>query len=1285
MFGRDEFIGIVENRFDPLDAGRCQVRIVGLHTQDKTILPTEDLPWAHVMMPANSASVSGIGTAPVGVVEGTVVIVKFIDYDQQMPIIYGTLGGESISQVTGSDISSFYVIGNAAKKPSDIQFKTNSVSSGSKTITFSDGGDLTQSIKPDYQISGEGIPYGTTVTTVTSSSITLSNPVSSNINGAVPVFAAPATNSVEVKESTLKSNYVDTDNGSKTPTMTPDENAVNKQIPNVPPKGSTSNVTKATASINALLAAADKVGLTTKEQKCALLALCGGETRWIPTNENYNYSPSRLQEIFKFCTPSIIDKYSRASRKGMSRYEFFSFFYGPTTRGRKFNGNLTDDDGGKFFGRGLIQLTGRGNYEYIQRKADKLGIDMDILNNPDSANQIDVAAYVAAIYVKYRTSSKVSPSAHPGYFYAAKRGVGNNSDDIAAIKLKYYEYFYGASASGYVEKSAAEPYYEPASAFDGRPAPDSSSSAVSSQKNGFRDPNSKYPLKGYENEPTTNRLARGVAEGTAYSVKLATRHTNIPLPNGQGTWNQVKPVYGAVYPHNQVTETESGHIIEYDNTPNYERISHFHRSGTYSEIGPNGSQTNYIVGDNYTIIDNNGYVHVSGAINITVDGNTNIYARSDANIEVDGNTTLNIGKDLNANILGDFNLSVGGNWNTSVFGDVTLGCEDYTQSTLGSNNLKAMSIAVEAQTGYNLTSDNILNITSKGGMNLHDSKEVNIESAGKLSLLSSGMTAMGYSTLRLSDGGQGYANNAATASLPYRPSQGKNSIFADSSDAGTELSDLSVWGDAENTFVPIKAPTLNNPLYVVKSQLAAPSANYEPNYETESDWNTPSAKREVSIMQTTQGSVNAMQQLGVDPTAISDTGLPLTISTSGLEDFLDSTTSTITNTLSVIGNSEVSGFLNKITSSISSVMSSIGAKLSDIAAAVKLGITNGFNTVGEYVETIVDSIETSVTSLVSKLQTGSNTSYASKLLKVIEVSVKNAGDNIGLTFSIIKSIIENAIESVTMSITSIVSKVKDIYDKIVNTDYAELINNQIESITNSIKGEYTTIIKNIQSIYSALKEEFESDIGTVKKFYATITGNGIEVDDTIIKNTKTFTKDFRISKNFTLGMIINGLGSKNVLKDQSVNGITLTKQDIVKNLANLVNNCLEPLITNNILPDGMNGYNKKWKILSSYRSQTSLSDSVSPHCSGLALDIALIGGDFIEKSENTFELIQNICTQVKYKELNLIYQYQDSVWIHLSYDINSRNTIGTGTMVNNKKLSDGFVLVTNIPPYESKQ
>ena len=87
------FQGVVEDRNDPLQLGRVKVRCVGYHTENKQDLPTEDLPWAHPIQPITSAGVSGIGTTPLGPVEGTWVVGFFRDGDSaQNPVVFGTLG-----------------------------------------------------------------------------------------------------------------------------------------------------------------------------------------------------------------------------------------------------------------------------------------------------------------------------------------------------------------------------------------------------------------------------------------------------------------------------------------------------------------------------------------------------------------------------------------------------------------------------------------------------------------------------------------------------------------------------------------------------------------------------------------------------------------------------------------------------------------------------------------------------------------------------------------------------------------------------------------------------------------------------------------------------------------------------------------------------------------------------------------------------------------------------------------------------------------------------------------
>jgi len=96
------WIGVVEDRADPAQLGRCKVRIIGYHTEDLGELPTTELPWAVPIMPMTSASISGVGETP-AYVEGTTVVGFFSDgEDEQVPIIFGTLPGKPRNKRTDS-------------------------------------------------------------------------------------------------------------------------------------------------------------------------------------------------------------------------------------------------------------------------------------------------------------------------------------------------------------------------------------------------------------------------------------------------------------------------------------------------------------------------------------------------------------------------------------------------------------------------------------------------------------------------------------------------------------------------------------------------------------------------------------------------------------------------------------------------------------------------------------------------------------------------------------------------------------------------------------------------------------------------------------------------------------------------------------------------------------------------------------------------------------------------------------------------------------------------------
>jgi len=97
------FVGVVEDRNDPIKMGRVRVRAYGWHSADKVQIPTDALPWALTINTIQSASVSGIGESPNGLVEGTWVVGFFLDGERaQEPVIFGSLTGVPVEYANPS-------------------------------------------------------------------------------------------------------------------------------------------------------------------------------------------------------------------------------------------------------------------------------------------------------------------------------------------------------------------------------------------------------------------------------------------------------------------------------------------------------------------------------------------------------------------------------------------------------------------------------------------------------------------------------------------------------------------------------------------------------------------------------------------------------------------------------------------------------------------------------------------------------------------------------------------------------------------------------------------------------------------------------------------------------------------------------------------------------------------------------------------------------------------------------------------------------------------------------
>lgn len=194
-------------------------------------------------------------------------------------------------------------------------------------------------------------------------------------------------------------------------------------------------------------------------------------------------------------------------------------------------------------------------------------------------------------------------------------------------------------------------------------------------------------------EPETPRLARNDPQfpPSQNIIKEAARengHINVLTASGN-TFSQPQLPYAAQYPYNKVRETESGHAIELDDTLDHERISIYHRSGTYKEFHPNGDSVENTVGRKYSLSATDEFEHCNGRKIITIDKSLELLVNKsnssyDLTFRVGSGGNLNItvdGGNNNITINGNVNQIISGNVVQSIGGSVTQGITGNVYST----------------------------------------------------------------------------------------------------------------------------------------------------------------------------------------------------------------------------------------------------------------------------------------------------------------------------------------------------------------------------------------------------------------------------------------------------------------------------------------------------------------------------------------------------------------------------------------------------------------------------
>ena len=303
---------------------------------------------------------------------------------------------------------------------------------------------------------------------------------------------------------------------------------------------------------------------------------------------------------------------------------------------------------------------------------------------------------------------------------------------------------------------------------------DSGNSANTIEYRGFGLATKKYSYPKYTNESDLSRLVRGEElDKTSVYVKEASRFLGVrkavsTLSSSSAqtdaqrpTWETSDVPYNTEYPYNKVWQTEAGHSIELDDTPEAERLSLFSSPGSFLEYDHNGTLVDHVVGDRYVQSSRNLYSIVSGNETQYIGGDTNLYVRGGSTINIEGECNVIINNDVNLTIAGNYSTIVKGDYSLDVVGNETKRVAGNSDVQIGGNetlDLVGASIhvrrgnysehfggnfsrCVDGTTGYYLT----------GSADYYFGAGLIEQIAGQRSSLSSGNTHIDGSQVRFND------------------------------------------------------------------------------------------------------------------------------------------------------------------------------------------------------------------------------------------------------------------------------------------------------------------------------------------------------------------------------------------------------------------------------------------------------------------------------------------------------------------------------------------------------
>lgn len=283
---------------------------------------------------------------------------------------------------------------------------------------------------------------------------------------------------------------------------------------------------------------------------------------------------------------------------------------------------------------------------------------------------------------------------------------------------------------------------------------------------GRTDPSGRYPRAEYVGVSSVNNVATGAKTKNVY---LGGSAPNVDLDLSTEPTSD--------YTQNQVKETASGHVIEYDDTYGRERIMLRHRTGSGVEMRADGS----------VIISS-----TKNSVKITA-ADEKVIVEGDGEVIYNGNLKMRVAGDFDMEVGGDFNVKVGGNVEKNIKGSyIKEVVENYEKRIVGNSASFIVGASTETVLGNknNIIKGNFDN-TVEGNTEFAVKGEILMTSADGVVVTSPDVNIVASSLAVLGDSGTiGGANMVYYGHTAHIPRVNATSVHATAMYATTFHGDL---------------------------------------------------------------------------------------------------------------------------------------------------------------------------------------------------------------------------------------------------------------------------------------------------------------------------------------------------------------------------------------------------------------------------------------------------------------------------------------------------------------